>query len=73
MGENSHSYSEILPPICFTNQCDDDDLVRKKFFKDKMEMSTKLSLLTVGQSFEFRTKYLVREHYILSCVDKRCS
>ncbi|CAN6882563.1 unnamed protein product, partial [Brassica oleracea var. botrytis] len=38
MGEDSHSHSDILSPICLTNQCDDDDdLFCGKFFKDKKE------------------------------------
>ena len=74
MIEDLYSHSEILSPICLENQCDDDDdLLCGKFFKDKMEMNTKLRLHAVSQSFEFHTEYSDRTRYILSCVDEKCS
>jgi len=74
MGEDSHSHSDILSPVCLTNQCDDDDdLFCGKFFKDKKEMSKKLRLHAVSQSFEFHTEYSDRTSYILSSVDEKCS
>ena len=74
MGEDSHSHSDILSPICLTNQCDDDDdLFCGKFFKDKKEMSRKLRLHAVSKSFEFHTEYSDKTRYVLSCVDERCS
>lgn len=74
MREDSHSHSEILSPICFANQRDDDnDLFCGKFFKDKKEMSTKLKLHAVSQGFEFSTQYSDKQRYILKCVDEKCS
>ncbi|KAL0702481.1 hypothetical protein Bca4012_058603 [Brassica carinata] len=74
MREDSHSHSEILSPICFANQRDDDnDLFCGQFFKDKKEMSTKLKLHAVTQGFEFSTQYSDKQRYILKCVDEKCS
>ncbi|KAL0742612.1 hypothetical protein Bca4012_084125 [Brassica carinata] len=74
MREDSHSHSEIMSPICLANQCeDDDDLFCGKFFKDKKEMSRKLMLHAVSQSFEFSTIYSDTKCYVLSCVGERCS
>ena len=72
MGEDSHSHSDILSPICLTNQCDDDDdLFCGKFFKDKKKMSTKLRLHAVSKSFEFHTEYSDKTRYILRCMDEK--